>query len=203
MVIRFFFTHRTNEYVFIEFSKLADYFDVNSDSAKVNIFDCKQLHLCAVDYEQMQAAGSLRFERYKSKRSLADIETFDWLLAQGVDIRASSEILSAWVEKTENEKLVNYLKQFKTKNFVMREKDQDIVVKISDQNHYFLCVNENPLTFNSGNKKYIIIESSELFNYFDVNSDSGKINIFSCNQLHLRAINEERFLKKTSDRYIW
>lgn len=103
-----FFNGDIDKYDIIDFSSLSDYFDVNSNSNKVNIFNCRQLQLRKVKYEEIETSHRVMGDTIE-ERSLAQVETFDWLVANGVDIRTNNNILIAWARYRENEKLVKYL----------------------------------------------------------------------------------------------
>ena len=94
-----FFNPCFGEYMFIEFDQLIDYFSIGASSGKVNILDCKQLHLRLIDYEEMQKEERLILNYKNSEiHSLADAETFDWLVTNGIDINVCSDLLSTWAK---------------------------------------------------------------------------------------------------------
>ena len=104
-----FFTVNSKNYIFIDFHELSDYFDVRSGTEKTNIFNCSKLELHKIDYEKMRSTHHL--EIMSNIRSLKEVNTFDWLIAHGVDIRTNNGILRKWAEYRKNKELVAHFKK--------------------------------------------------------------------------------------------
>ena len=97
-----------SDHEIIKFSELTNH--INSNSDKIKLSHCLHLDLYELDrklFEETKTINTHRGERH----SLDEVETFHWLVTQGVDIRLNNDFIVKWAHHFEKKELIDYFKK--------------------------------------------------------------------------------------------